>query len=327
MTSASQMLWNRIAPPAMSGCADINAASCWVCGGAWTRGVALDAWLTDTFTAHTRARCPGATIVCEPCAWVCARLSPVPGRPPKEGKAFGGNFRNYSHVFDADDYQNFSKGEKPKLLAWLRGPRRGEWFAAIADSGQKHVVPWAPINPAGVRRGVVLFEEQIVQLPDAAGWSLVDEMAALLTLGATKEEIERGDYGARAWQLAETQLRVFEDEHGRERGSSWFALAVWLAQRDEAQAQARMSAEKEANANAKTRRRSKGVSGIANGDAATGGKARVSRRRGQPVQTLGPDHRPPTSGDADFGDSAGVGDGHNEIASTRRPVQRSLFGD
>jgi hypothetical protein len=284
-----------------------------------------DAWNGASFTGQNRVRAPHSSLVCAPCVWFTSRLSPVPGRPPKEGKQFGGNYRNYSHVFDERGYQNFSKGEKPALLAWLRGPKRGPWFAAIADSGQKHVLPWTPINPTDTRRGIVLFEEAIVTLPVGdAGWTLVDRSAALLTEGATKEEIATGHYGARAWQLCGEALVSFEDERGRpKRGSTWFELALWLAQRDEEQVQARLQEER----NGKAQRRAARALRQVDGGAADGGPARVPRRRRKPSPALGPDHGQDAGGGTDDGERAGVDDGAAAVAPTRRPVQRSLFGD
>jgi hypothetical protein len=196
-------------------------------------------WNGASFTGQSKVRAPASQWVCEACVWICSRLSPVPGRPPAEGKKLGGNFRNYSHLFERAEsgrisYVNASKGEKPVILAFLRRRvKEGLWFAAVADSGQKHVIPWAPINGAG-DRGSVLFDDQTVQLPDAAGWSLVDDLRALLTAGATKEEIGDAQYGAGAWTRCRAQIEAFEARWQGHRHGAWFTLALWLAQRDEA---------------------------------------------------------------------------------------------
>jgi len=132
-------------------------------------------------------------------------------------------------------------------------PKSGAWFAAIADTGQKHVLPWTPMNFAGHggSRGTVRFEEQNVRL---GSFDLVDAMCGLLTAGATKDELASGHYTPRAWQLAQSEIEAFEESHGRPlRGGAWFSLSVWLAQRDEEAVQARMAAEKEQRA-AKTER-------------------------------------------------------------------------
>lgn len=323
MTSASQMLFESVRSPPVDGCAAIASVPCWLCGSPWSRAVSVEEWNGASFTGQNRVRCPSSPWVCEPCAWVCSRLSPVPGRPPKEGKTLGGNFRNYSHVFDGAGYRNFSKGEKPGLLAWLRAPRVGSWWAAIADSGQKHVIPWAPINPGA--RGSLLFEEQIVRLP--SDWPIVDAASALLTAGATKEEVLAADYDSRAWSLAGDQISAFESTHGHLRGGAWFALAVWLAQRDEETVQARMLAEKEAKANAKAKQRATRAPGALHRERADARPPRISRSRRKSDAALGSDHGSNSSSSANNGERARVGDIADEGAATQLPVQRSFFGD
>lgn len=225
-------------------------------------------------TDQSQCRDPGADYVCEACLYVRSRSSPVPGRLPgpcsackgvgaetcKKCEGSGknsaaGNFRNYSHLFDRDaptPYVNASKGEKPTILAWLRGKRFGSWFAAIADSGQKQVLPYAPVNAPGAR-GKVVFDETIVVLPDEQGWKLVDCMISFLTAGATKEEITRGEYNASTWTRCRAAIESFERDWSAHRGGSFFALAIWLAQRDEDAVQARVAHEKQAAAEKKSR--------------------------------------------------------------------------
>jgi len=185
-----------------------------------------------------------------------SRVSPVPGRPAKEGKSFGGNFRNYSSLYELgwdspvfgddgtriDGYANASKGQKPIIRGFLERDHKAEWFAAIADSGQKHILPYVPINPPG-RSGVILFDDATVTVP--ADTSLIGELCDMLTDGATKEELERGEYRPATWtRLGKDRVRDFERRHGITRGA-WFRVAVWLAQRNEEQVAARL--EKEAS--------------------------------------------------------------------------------
>lgn len=244
-------------------CEPRDGTPCYVCASPVTRGLATDDWAGASFTGQNRVRCPTALYVCEPCIFVMSRVAPVPGRPAKADKKFGGNFRNYSHmwerawdspVFGDDDsvrdgYVNASKGEKPLIRLFLRREHAGDWFCAIADSGQKHVIPWVPMNGPG-RGGMVLFDEMLIEVPDS--FALVDEMTALLTAGATKEEMGNGRYSARTWQLCGgATLRAFENSHAGERHSGWFTLALWLAQRHEETVQRRIDAEKETKTNAR----------------------------------------------------------------------------
>lgn len=307
---------------------------CWVCGAETMRGLARERWMGANYQNQTMAAAPLSPVVCEACIFIMSRISPVPGRPAQEGKKFGANFRNVSHLYDASapvPYLNASKGEKPAILRFLRAPHGGLWFAAIADSGQKHVLPWTPLNPPGAR-GRVRFEEATVTLPDARGWGVVDDLAALLTAGATKEEIERGEYTPRAWSLCGDRVRAFERTWGEAlRGGDWFALALWLSQRDEVAVAARMAAEKDAKEakkkDATTQRQRARGAGAPDGEGDGRRADRVPARRREPAQAVGhgggasEERQPPD------GERRGVGDRAVPWAPARSAEQLGLFGD
>lgn len=309
--------------PRVDSCVE-HAGRCWLCAGEVTRGESVDSWNGASFTGQNRVRSPQSSHVCEACVFVCSRLSPVPGRPAKEGKRFGGNFRNYSSLWEEGiGYANASKGEKTRIREFLAREHRGPWFAALADSGQKHVIPWAPMNGPG-RGGAVLFDEQLVQVPESI--ALIDTMTALLTAGATKEEIGSGDYSARAWQMCGALLRAFEETHGPHRGGAWFTLALWLAQRDEETVQARMAAEKETKS---ADRKRKGKAANAH-DGGTPSATRRVPRNFQPEhsEALGHAAGKDAERSPDMCDSRGVGDDDRAQATDRdaEREQLTLFG-
>lgn len=353
IVSASQLLYDRIGRPPVEGLEGVESV-CWVCGGILSSGMRVGKWMGSGFTDHNRCAAPGSEYICPACVYVCARTSPVPGRPPGKcsacegtlvvtkpsGKlrkgapctkcdgtgmnASGSNFRNMSHLLDATSYVNASKGEKPAILAFLMREHRGPWFATIADSGQIHMLPFAPVNETGTRRGSVLFERQIVMLPrlKSVGWDLVQKMADLLTAGATKEEIESGEYGPRAWQLCELRLSGFEDHWSGKRGSPWFSLALWLAQRDEAVVAERIE-------NGKAKRTAKGKVADADGGSAAGTPPSVPADTGEEhPQELGHPDVPMPIVNHDDNESGGVvhGDAPRAEDRKRQPVQLRLFG-
>jgi hypothetical protein len=287
MTSATALLWNALGSPAVDGCS-VASGACYQCAGPVTSGLTVTDWMSSNYTDQNRVRNPFGTHVCAACVMVSRRLWPVPGRPAgacngcdgtgnvtsvaKKGKTrnsavgdpcpkcdgtgqatAGGNWRNYSHLFEENwyapplpdktvvtNYCNASKGEKPTILSFLERDHMGVWFAAIADSGQKHVVPWAPLNGPG-KGGLVIFDESFVDIPEDLG--LVYQIRHLLTAGASKDEVTDGDYRSQTWMRCRRDIDSFEEENGGERGSEWFALALWLAQRDEAQVETRLAAE------------------------------------------------------------------------------------
>lgn len=268
-------------------------------------------WQGSSFTDQNKARCVDSAHVCEPCVWCLSWVQP-PGMPPPEPGKKGLNLRLFSHLHDGRGYIALNKANKPEILRWLREPKQGAWFAAIADTGQKHVLPWTPINPPGAR-GVVRFEEQNVSLP--RDWALVDDMTRMLTGGVTKDEIARGDYSVRTWREFEpSTVRAFEQMRGKLRGSAWFALALWLSQRDE-------------EIHAKTRRGKARSAAQQNGGRAARAAVAVPRGRRKPAQALAADTRPDAHGREDHHKRGAVGDGDAAGAEDRDAKQQALDFD
>lgn len=264
-------------------CSDQRPFVCWVCGSPSARGIQRYKWMGANFTGQNKVRCPSSEHVCEPCVHVTA------GKPPDTE-------RMWSHLVEGDQHLRLNKGSKAAMRQFLFRYHKDPWFAAIADSGKKHIVPWCPVNTPG-KSGSVLFEETVVDIPE--DHSLVDEISVLLTLGATKEEMATGNYGARAWQLCGDTLRNFEERHGGERHGPWFDLALWLAQRDEEAVAVRLEAERAATAAKKAaekaRKRGQGKAKKPNDGATAGAARRVSgNARVQRTKALGP----PTEHDA-----------------------------
>lgn len=302
--------------------------NCYVCGGVVSRGISVREWMLDSYTDQNRVAVPSAEFVCEGCCFVMARCSPVPGRPPKEGKKFGGNFRNYSHCWEGGEYFNASKGEKPAIRAFLERRHRSAWFAAIADSGQKHVVPYTPINPPG-QRGVVLFDEALVTVGDLG---LITALCHLLTDGATKDELSRSDYRPATWQrLGAHRIREFESTYGSSRGH-WFSLALWLAQRDEEEVADRLEREKEAKRQEREEKRGREKQARATGNPARRvrgddkGRVRAVSKGPCVDVVLGPDPKSDPKRSANVLNSIGVRDEHQPKDEPRRAVQLGLFG-
>lgn len=273
-SSPSQVVHQEHGSPAVDGVNAVESALCYLCGGECKRALPVDKWMGSNFTDQPRARCSQSFVVCEACCYVTSRTSPVLGRAaqacsrcegtlkiknPRKGKAekkgdpcnkckgtgmneFGGGFRNYSHLWEEGiGYVNASKGEKKLLREFIGRKHMGPWFAGIADSGQKHVLPFTTMNGPGVR-GVVLFDETLVSIP--ANQSLIGDAFVLLTAGAAKAELLSGQFGEYAWKRCERLIRDFEASYLRIRGTSWFTLAIWLAQRDENVVQDRLAKEK-----------------------------------------------------------------------------------
>jgi hypothetical protein len=318
MTSASQLIHVHLGAPGVPLCGPASGI-CWVCGATLARAMQRKNWQGATFTGQNRARCPESDLVCEACCWATA------GKPPD-------TLRMYSNLLEVGgEHLKLNKGDKPAMRAFLRRRHDAPWFAGIADSGKKHVVPWAPVNPPGAR-GRVLFEDTIIALPrDDAGWAIVDDAAALATAGATKEEISTGAYGARAWSLCGDMLRTFEARWSRERGGAWMQLAVWLAQRDEAAVEIRMADEKAAKSAAKeatrgVQRRAAKEDRDLDGGVSARGARRVPARGGKPAEALRSDPGEDPRGGAEHVDGGAVDDARARGPATGPAEQLGLPG-
>lgn len=318
---------------------------CRVCGAPCDRGMAYEDWGGSDTTTPGRVRSWQSAVVCEACVAICARYSPCPARPAADGKE-PIRWGNVSALYDDDGLVTATKGEKDRIRAWLAKPKRGRWFAAIAESGQKHVIPWTPWNGAGTTRGVIRFEERDVVCSTADLLALVADMTAFLTAGATKETIESGDYSPNQWRTLGPRIELFEGAHGAERGGDVFALALWLAQRDEAETAARIERENAERAakkaaekeRSKRERKPKPVAAERreepSGDqsprsgVAAGAAGRVPRQRGKRGDALGAPADAPAGGSADVRDAGRVDHHDSPKAPAHRAEQGqlSLFG-
>lgn len=236
--SLATLIYIAALSPTQAGCEDYSGR-CYYCGASSKRGVRVEAWAGDGFGGYARAAMrhdPSSTHVCEACVFVCSRLSPVPGRPAKEGKKLGGNFRNFSHFAELDvasgtvDYGNANKGEMATVVAWLRSVGRlGPWGLAVAVTGQKHVISTTPLNLPGQDACRIAFEEQVVACSRQALLDLVDDCNGLRErCGCSGDAIATGTYHAKDLERGLESIRSFEARNAARRGSGVLELAAFL---------------------------------------------------------------------------------------------------
>jgi hypothetical protein len=214
-------------------CASTDVATtCRLCGGESRRGRPYGSWGGAKYIGQTQLRALDSNWVCEACVCVCGwfnpMILPVPGIVMPEDNTRPPNWRSYSILFDAGGVRAISKGDKPAILAWLRSPKHGNWFAALTETGQKHTVPNAPVNPGDTQHEVVLFEDRVIAIGD---WAMVDAISAFLTSGPSKEEVDSAEYKVDSVIQHSASIDAFEQQWGRQhRASPWWDLALWLAQ-------------------------------------------------------------------------------------------------
>lgn len=311
MSSPIRIIWDEAGSPLPDKCHEIDDL-CRMCALPATVGIQFDKWQGSSFTDQNKVKCTSSDHVCAACIWGHSWVQP-PGYPPAPPGKRGVCLRLFSHLWDGRGYVYANKGGKDVIRDWLRGEKSGQWFAAVADTGQKHVLPYTQINPAGATRGLIRFEERDVIMGD---WQLLDDATELLTDGVTKEAVDAGEYSANQWVDSAAYIREFEKKWGRLRGSGWFDLCLWLAQRDEAEWKARSDERKRQR---KARK--------ANSGHDPGTKKSLSSKRGKPAKTLGSDTGSNTNGGEAIGAGTGLGNGGEPQTQPVGPEQLSLFGD
>lgn len=196
--------------------------------GADSAGITFNTWVKPTFTDWDKLL-PGQ-IACASCLFwfdeASAELAAATGKDKPQ------RMRNYSHFIVNGRWIPLSKGSKAQMMALLCDTPFPE-LAAIADSGQKHIVFRATRNAQGGAVGWVQFEEQRLWVDPPVFRTLVEQVEALYVT-FSKTEIETGHYlpqrilkfGMEAWYAQEQQIKVW-------RGKPLFALALFLAQRSD----------------------------------------------------------------------------------------------
>lgn len=203
-----------------------RCVECWICAGPAAIGAPVAKGVAKTFLDGRRCRGAGDAV----CAACMAAMSKRQFTIEGAGRAAPANL---SHWGDDLGYSFGTKSDKARILAFLTAPKAGRWFAAIADSGQKHVLPFARFNSGGGVAGIVEFETESVLVPPTAATDAA-RITALLDAGVSKTGILSGDYYPRQVVAAGFDvIDAFEAWAKHRRGSGWFSLAVWLAQKGE----------------------------------------------------------------------------------------------
>jgi hypothetical protein len=191
-------------------------------------GMAFADWVKPTFTDFDKLQ--AGEVVCDVCLFYFEEASVELAR--RMGKEKPQKMRNYSHFIVGGKWIPLSKGNKIQMRELLLGELFPE-LAAIADSGQKHIVFRAARNPPGSRAGWVQFEEtKLYLIPEELRVLLVpiEDLYAAFSKG----EIETGDYaGWRILKFGLLRWQELEDQVRPMRGKPIFTLALFLAQSPE----------------------------------------------------------------------------------------------
>lgn len=208
---------------------------CWVCAlPCEGSGVLVRKAVGESFTDHANVAVPDSDYICVPCTWALS------GKPPN-------TFRLWTVIWRTDKQLKNGNAKAPlfppacltakndltELVNILLNPPRdgSPWFAAIADSGQKHVLPFTPLNHGPYWN--VRFEDETIHGSPLEFGQTLSVVATLYAAGFNREEIATGkprpskliDSGFDFWRKHNKFLRI-------RRGGSLLRLAIFLLRKE-----------------------------------------------------------------------------------------------
>lgn len=177
--------------------------NCYLCGKSANNPLELK----DSFTGHSMAKCPESSYLCDRCH------APINGdekqlwywseEKGKWSKLWGRSFtRLYignkliSPTIEGEReglriVSNLAK--RAEIRQWLLNPPIPPFTIAIAESGQKHILPWA-IESQSKEYFPVQFEMDTVWVNHKVFCQAINEYEYLLSLEFSKTEINTGAY-------------------------------------------------------------------------------------------------------------------------------------
>jgi hypothetical protein len=212
-------------------------ANCYLCGAAnATKRKATI--LKTSFTNHNMARCPDSDYLCDRCAWViplrCAYFNPHKG---SYVKLFA---RSWSWLLSQkESYPKFGDPvdklpevtelpTRAKIREWLVNPPEPPFTIAIAESGQKHILPWA--REARSRdRFPVQFELDSLWVQRSQFLDLLQAFEELMGMGFSKTEIVSGEYRPDRLMPVLSSYQQWEDIVQAWRGTRLMDLVAYVA--------------------------------------------------------------------------------------------------
>lgn len=189
--------------------------------------------ISPSFTDQDQAHARSSPLLCVACAWS------MTGRPPDTLRLWSIGYREDSvrwppnHPSAPDFGQRIhaqNKADPSAFEAMLLAPPPGRWVCSIANSGQIHTAPFAPVNEGAERWGV-RFERSTIWTTTTEYRRLYTAVRTLMTAGFGKGEIAAEPspgrlvrLGIKIWRAGDTVLR-------RYRGGPLLDLVLFLTRR------------------------------------------------------------------------------------------------
>ena len=220
---------------------------CYLCG----KPATLPLQLKDSFTAHSVCKVPTSSMMCDLCnaaingdekqLWYWneskGKWSPIWGR------SLSRLYQGEHLLSPTIEGERTEKGKtfpvvsdlstRAQMRGWLLNPPAPPFTIAIAESGQKHILPWAQ---EGLDRNYVpvQFELESLWIDRAEFADLLGHFEALMGLEFSKTEILSGEYHSDRLMRAIGQYLPHDDAVARYRGGRLLQLVNHVAQKPEA---------------------------------------------------------------------------------------------
>lgn len=214
--------------------------NCYLCGRLAKKPLELK----SSFTAHSQALLPSSNLMCDRCHKV------IVGEWQQcwywnDGKQKWSKLwsRNWSWLWSGDKLLSPTIGgeregfpivsnlpTRKEIKNWLLNPPRPPFTIVIAQSGQKHILPWAR-TAQSQDLFPVQFELDSIYLERKEFAVLLENYTQLMEMGFSKSEIDSGNYRSdRLMSVIDNSSFWEKDEAVKPyRGSLLFNLAGFVA--------------------------------------------------------------------------------------------------
>lgn len=216
--TAPHMAWEAAGRPTREDTKD-TPGSCLVCATSTDISVPAKKALGANFDYLT-GRAQGSTIVCVPCTWALAGKPPATFRmwsiavtasttipPSQDGAPYPSDGR--LHLCNRKDMT--------AIRQIMTRPPNDHWAVCIAVSGQKHLLPYAPVNTPGSPQWIVRFEAMDLSWTPGGFSACLAAVAELRVHGHHPDAIAAGQPsipalkgdGLTAWRKHEPLIRSY----------------------------------------------------------------------------------------------------------------------
>lgn len=220
--------------------------NCYLCG---RDGASQPLGLKDSFTDHNKAQCPESKKFCERCHWALGlrcfywnaganKWSPIWGRNWSWLLSQGESFPQFTGETHSDGKLTLpvvnNLPTRSLIREWLLNPPEPPFTIAVAESGQKHILPWAK-EACSRDCFPVQFEHDSLYINASIFRELVATYESLMGMDFYKSEIDTGNFHSQKlmkvvgnddfWHW-DAQIAVY-------RGTRLLQLVSYIATKDE----------------------------------------------------------------------------------------------